>query len=331
MTHRPDTMPFTMPFTMPIARLWLLALACLCLLACSAAPEPLRVGAIAWPGYEPLFLAEATGQLPPEMVQVVEQPAASDVMLLLRNGNLEAAYLTLDETLTLLAEGLDLQVILVADRSLGADAVLVRPPRKTLADLEGSRIGVENTAVGALMLAKALKHAGLERTDIQLHFYPINQHARAYLDGEVDALVTFEPVRSKLIAAGAVQVFDSSAVPSRIMDVLVVRRDMTPGREAQLRALAASHFAGLALLHDEPERAAGIIAQRWHVPPEEVASRFRGLDLIDLATNLDLLRGTPPPLVQHAREIGTVLEDEQLIQTAPPVETLANARYLPAD
>ena len=114
--------------------------ACLCLSSCSPAPPPaLQVAAIAWPGYEPLFVAEAAGYLPPEQIQVVEQPAASDVMHLLRNRTVEAGYLTLDEALTLISQGLELNIVLIADRSRGADAVLVRPPRETLADLKGAR------------------------------------------------------------------------------------------------------------------------------------------------------------------------------------------------
>ncbi len=321
----------TMYFVMPAARTWMLMLACLCLLSCTPTPEPLRIGAIAWPGYEPLFLAEAEGQLAAAHIQVVEQPAASDVMRLLRNRSLEAAYLTLDETLTLLAEGLDLQVVLVTNRSRGADAVLVRPPRDSLADLKGSRVGVENTAVGGILLAAALDRAGLAPADLDLRFIPTDRHVQAYRDGEVDALVTFEPTRSILIAADARQVFDSSAIPDRILDVMVMRREVTREREAQVRALVAAHFAGLALLRDQPDRATEIIARHWHIPPEQVANSFRGLELTDLAANRQLLGGAMPPLAERAREIGTLMQHQQLLNAPPPTTQLANARYLPTD
>lgn len=304
--------------------------ACLCLSSCSPAPPPaLRVAAIAWPGYEPLFVAEAAGYLPPEQIQVVEQPAASDVMHLLRNRTVEAGYLTLDEALTLISQGLELNIVLIADRSRGADAVLVRPPRETLADLKGARVGVENTAVGALMLAEALAHAGLGPTDIRMGFYPVNQHERAYLDDEVDALVTFEPVRSKLLAAGARQVFDSSRIPNRILDVLAVRRDVAAAQAARLRTLITAHFRALEGLHDEA--ATAVIARHWHIPASQVADRFLGLELLGREDNRRLLEGTPSPLELNARRLAEVMRGYQLLPGVLQVSGLADPSHLPTD
>ena len=312
-----------------IDRLLLLS-ASVMLMSCSPAPAPaLRVAAIAWPGYEPLFVAEAAGYFPAEQIQVVEQPAATDVMHLLRNRSVEAGYLTLDETLTLISQGVALKVILIADRSRGADAVLVRPPRDTLADLEGTRIGVENTAVGALMLAETLARANLRPQDVSMTFYPINRHEHAYRNGEVDALVTFEPVRAKLIAAGAREVFDSSLIPNRILDVLVVRQEIIPAQEERLRTLVAAHFRALKAIHAAP--ATAVIARHWGIPSDQVAQRFAGLELLDLAENRVLLQGVSPPLQQHAHDLAELMKSYRLLHEPPALAGLAVADYLPID
>jgi len=309
-----------------------LLLACLQLLACGDAAEaPLRVGVISWPGYEPLLLAEADGALPHEQIQIVEQLAASDVMRLLRNGALDAAYLTLDETLTLVAEGLELEVILVADRSLGGDAVLVRPPRTSLADLKGSRIGVENTAVGAIMLAAALERAQLTPGDLELKFVPLNYQEQAYREGAIDALVTFDPVRSRLVAAGARKVFDSSQIPDRILDVLAVRRDIAPGREAALKTLVAGHFRGLHLLYTDSPNAMAFIARRWQLEPGQARTQFSGVQLLDLTENRRLLSGPSPPLDRQAAGLAELMRAANLLAAPPGYHRLARADYLPAD
>ena len=315
-----------------LALLSALLLVSLQLLACGGAREsPLRVGVIAWPGYEPLLLAEADGALPPEQLQVVEQLAASDVMRLLRNHALEAAYLTLDETLTLIAEGVELEVILVADRSLGGDAVLVRPPRTSLADLKGSRIGVENTAVGAIMLAAALERARLTPSDLELVSVPLNHQEQAYRDGQIDALVTFDPVRSRLVAAGARKVFDSSQIPDLILDVLVVRRDIAPGREAALKALVAGHFRGLHLLYTDSPNATAFIARRWQLEPGQVRTQFGGVQLLDLTENRRLLGGPSPPLDRQAAGLAELMRAANLLADSPERLRLARVDYLPAD
>jgi len=47
----------------------------------------------------------------------------------------------------------------------------------------------------------------------------------AFKKRQVDAIVTFEPVKSELLSSGANILFDSHQIPGRIVDVLVVRKN----------------------------------------------------------------------------------------------------------
>ncbi|MEE4465470.1 nitrate ABC transporter substrate-binding protein, partial [Azotobacter chroococcum] len=102
-------------------RILLLALIPLALLACKMEPDPIRIGGNRWPGHAPLYLADELQWLEPAGLRLVEYPNASGVLRGFRNGLLDAALLTLDETLTLQSSGLDLEILLVTDLSAGAD------------------------------------------------------------------------------------------------------------------------------------------------------------------------------------------------------------------
>ena len=65
--------------------------------------------------------------------------SASDIMHAMRNDVLEGAALTLDETLSLIDDGIDLKVILVMDISNGADVLLAKPEIQSIADLRGEK------------------------------------------------------------------------------------------------------------------------------------------------------------------------------------------------
>jgi NitT/TauT family transport system substrate-binding protein len=123
---------------------------------------PMRVTAHPWVGYEPMFLARQHGWLDTRLVRLVETPSASDSLHLLGHGLVEAAALTLDEVLRARALGLPLVVPMVFDVSAGADGVLARQPVQP-AELAGARIGVEQSAVGALMLAALLEQGDWRR------------------------------------------------------------------------------------------------------------------------------------------------------------------------
>ncbi len=78
-----------------------------------------------------------------------------------------------------------------------------RPGIERLEDIRGKRIGVEETAVGALMLAKLLETARLTPDDVVRVRVTGDRHVQAYLAGEVDVLVSWEPYATQLQAKGA--------------------------------------------------------------------------------------------------------------------------------
>jgi NitT/TauT family transport system substrate-binding protein len=58
----------------------------------------------------------------------------------------------------------------------------------------------------------------------------------------VDAVVTYEPVRTKLKNAGARQIFDSTAHPGEIVDVLVVRTSYLTASPDNARLLVEAFY-----------------------------------------------------------------------------------------
>lgn len=129
----------------------------LCATACTPSkPEPLRIGTNLWPGYEPLYLARDKQQFDDSRYLLFELTSATQVMHAFQKRKIDIAALTLDEALLLEAEGIPLKVLLAMDYSNGADAIVASPNIHSMHDLKGKKIGVENTALGAFMLNRAL-------------------------------------------------------------------------------------------------------------------------------------------------------------------------------
>lgn len=298
--------------------------------ACSQAPPPaLRVASNVWPGYEPLYLARSLGLYRDTPVHLVELPSSTAVMHQLRSGNLEAAALTLDEVLSLLQQGEDLQVVLVMDYSNGADVVLARPPLKTLAGLRGKRIGAEKTAVGAIMLQAALEAAGLGPGDITVKYLTIDEQEQAWYRQQIDAVVTFEPVKHRLLESGAKVIFDSRRIPGRIIDVLAVRREVAVRYPDSVRTLLKGYFEARRYLEFNPADAAQRMAPRLAVPASLVPSLFSEVQLPGLVENHRLLAGNPAPLDQVAARLARLMLRQQLLQRPVAIENLARADLLP--
>lgn len=266
-----------------------------------------------WTGYAPFFLARDLDYLDPSRVRLVEYSSSSEAIRALRNNAIEAAALTLDEAIMLRDTGIDSRVVLVIDISNGADVVLGRGEVKTLSDLKGRRVGAESNALGAFVLSRALAKAGLSPADVIDVPLLFSEHERAFLEERVDAVVTFEPARTKLLKAGAHLLFDSTEMPGEIVDVLAVRADYLRGHENQITELLRAWFRGLDYLIQNPGDAAHRNAHRFGLSEKEFLKSLEGMHHPSLTEDQRIIGGTEPPLARTARLLSDVMLRENLI------------------
>jgi len=314
----------------PARRRQLLALAGLPWLSACAAETgaPLRIGASVFPGYEFLFLAQELGALPRERVRVVEMPSASASMRALGAGAMEGACLTLDEVVAARERGIALTAVAVLDVSLGADVLIARPELTQLADLRGRRVAVEHTAVGAVMLHAALAAAGLQVTDVHMLALDYDRHERAFLDQGVDAVVTYEPVKSQLLRAGGRVLFSSARIPGRIMDVLALREDLVASRPLAVRAAVEAHFHGRDAYMAQGAPHIASLAAHLRLAPEGVAAAFAELDLPDRTRNRVLFNADAAELRRIANTLIDVMLQAGLLRARPRLDQLFDGRFL---
>jgi NitT/TauT family transport system substrate-binding protein len=167
------------------------------------------------------------------------------------------------------------------------------------------------------VLARALERGGLSAADVQVVPVPLAEHDTALGAGRVDALVTFEPHRGRLLAMGARRLFDSSQIPGEIVDLLLTRRHLDPAQERALATLVDGWFRALEHLRAHPQDAAARMAVRERVAPDQFLRSLDGLALGDRATNLRLLRSELDPAL---RTLSTTMVRARLLpaEIAPP-------------
>lgn len=277
-----------------------------------ADPKPLRVGLLAWPPYELAVLARERGYFGPTDVRLVDYRSPAEVARAFRHGSVDAVALTTHYLVQLEAEYPGNVAVFVTNISHGGDSVVARKA----GSLAGKRIGLEASPLGPYVLDRALKAQRLSRADVTLVPTDVPYLEDAYLDGEVDAAVVYEPLRSRLLAAGAVEVFDSSQVPDEIADVLIVRRETLSEKRDQLEALVDGWLRAREDFLSHPEESAALLAPREHLRPEEFVTAMRGAILPDRVRNRQLLstqlRQTTRPVMEHSLATGLIEEPVDL-------------------
>jgi NitT/TauT family transport system substrate-binding protein len=288
----------------------------------------MRIGTNVWPGYEPLYLARELGEYRDKEVRLVELPNASEVIRAYRNGVLDAAAVTMDEAL-LLAQGRpDFSVLLIMDYSHGGDVILARPPISSLDGIRGKRVGLENTALGSYVISRALEIAGLGREEITVVPLLADEHERAYDEQRVDVVVTFEPVRTKLLTKGAKQIFDSRRIPKEIVDILIVRNRYLEAHPQSVQQLLKGWFVALDRLSRQPGEAYGLISRRLAITQQETKEAYAGLLLPDLAENKAMLFGDPPPLLAIMKRLADRMTEAKILKQSGDLRKLFAPDYV---
>lgn len=282
-------------------------------LLCACAPEPqrpLRIGSNIWPGYSPLYLARQLKHLDPNQVELFDFANTNELLRAMAVGSIDGGGVTLEELLHARDLGIDLVVILVADISNGADTLIAREPVKDAKQLIGKRIGIEPSVLGSLMAVRFADYAESKRSDFE--FVPLALHAQveAYKRAEVDAMITFEPVRSTLLREGGTEVFTSADIPGEIVDLIVVTREAWNDKRDYVEHLQTAWFSALAFYNSNREQALAIMDRRIRLGRDALQQAMQGLDLPDRQHMRDLLEHDGTRLKPTLNKIQALMLEE---------------------
>lgn len=299
------------------------------LLSCQPqVPVQLRIGTNLWPGYEPLYVARDQQIFHDLDVQLIEYRAAGQVLNGLRKGTINMAAVTLDEAVRIAASGISIEVIWLFNISDGADQLLARPGIDNIASLKGKRIGVESNALGAYLLQRFFSLHQLTETDYQVIGLDQAAHAQAMANGEVDAVMTFEPEKSKLLRLGAKPLFTSSEVPGEVMDVLIVR---TEGEDApsaeQLQLFLQQYYQLFSQIEANLPAWYPALNKRLKLSDPELAQSYQELQIPSLTMQRTIL-GNNQHIQTVIQQYEEVLLHIGMIEQPCPCEQLINTRYL---
>lgn len=271
--------------------------------------EEMVIGTNTWSGYEILYLAREKGFIDQEKVRLVEYNTTSEVLRGLKTGVINSGALTLDEAIKAYDRGMDIEVVMIFDYSDGADVVIAKDYIKSPSDLVGKRIGVENTALGSYMLKRFLDINGLKKEDVDVVYLELHEHTEGFLEGLVDAVITFEPEKSKILAKEGHIIFSSKQIPMEIVDVLVVKRDYLAANHSIVKSLIESYYQAYEHFTNYRCDALKIMAKRQHITDQELEQALKGITLPSKQESFDdfkKLQKTIDTICSYLKERGEI-------------------------
>lgn len=291
--------------------------------------RPLMVAVNIWPGVENLLAASESRLAGDKSIHFVEMSWSTAAMGAFRKRVVDAAVVTLDEVLRLEEDGAEPRVVLVLGIPKGSDAILGVPGIKSVQGMRGKRIGVELRSTGEYLLTQALAAAGMTQRDVRVVPLNLAETEAAYVEHDVDAVVTADPWRIRLQDKGAEALFDASTMGLELSRVLVVRADALKKFPRQVQALVSAYFDHLAKADVmDGEGRLDAILRREDLSRSQWRQALALIHAPDAAENRRLMEPGPDGLEACMERMGAMMLREQLLLNAVDARQLINREFL---
>ncbi len=297
-----------------------LAAACLGLSATTRAE--VKIGYSDWPGWVAWAIAEQQGFFKKHgaSVKLVWFPTYTDSISALSAGQIDGNSQTWSDTMAPLAKGVALKVILVNDNSAGNDAVMANPKFKTLKELKGRTVALEEYSVSHFLLGIALSKEGMKPKDVKIVNLSAGDAAAAFLSGRVDAATVWNPWVNKIELSGkGRKLFSSADAPGLVPDLLVVQEKSLAANRKDFLGMVKAWYDVEEFIRTRPDEAVKIMAKIVEMSPAEYKVFLPGTRFFGEKDNLEALgpASQPRSLLNVAPVIMKFLEDNKLVEGKP--------------
>jgi NitT/TauT family transport system substrate-binding protein len=247
----------------------------------------------------------------------------------LADGNLIVHQLVLYDLMMFVHEGKDLVAVATTDMSFGGDGIMANSDIRTMADLKGKKIGVDQGTYFEFMLSAALDASSLSSEDVEIVQAKAEEVDR--LASDLDALFVYEPFgfESKK-KYNANSIFDTSDIPGLLPDVITFHKNFVEENPNDVQAYVNVWHRTTEFIKEHPEEAFQIIADIYDVPVGNVQAFTQVDKILDLddnkiafsyAAGFESLHGT-------ARQINDFMIDKGITDKQLDSTEFIDARFI---
>ncbi|MBB6453767.1 NitT/TauT family transport system substrate-binding protein [Salirhabdus euzebyi] len=293
--------------------------------------KPLKVTLPTWTGYGPLFLAKEKGFFEKHGVDVeltiVEGLAERKSAL--AGGKVDGMATALDVQVSLAAADIPIQVVWLLDDSYGGDGIIAKNDIETVADLKGKQVAFEQGSTSHLLILTALQQAGLTDEDVEMVQMSAGDAGAAFVAGQVDAAVTWEPWLSKASEADGKILLSTKELSGIIVDTVGFRQEVIDERPEDVKAFVAAMAEAMEFWEQNEEEANEIMASGLKIDLAEFTATVPGLKFFNQASNEELF-GTEGngSIYQSAQQAIDFYLEQGIIENAPKAEDVLNASFV---
>ena len=281
-----------------------------------------------WTGFAPLTLAKEAGIFAKNGLDVtIKKIPQASRHLAIASGDVQCAATTVETWIVWNANGVATTQLFQLDKSYGADGMVVRSNIASIKDVKGKQVAASAPGTAPYFtLAWFLKKNGLTVKDVTVVNMEPGPAAQAFIAGQNDVAMTYEPYLSAVRAAPqAGKIIATTLDYPMVMDTFGCTPKFLQENPKAAQALANSYFEALEMIKSDPKRSYEIMGADVKQTGAEFEASAKYLRWQDKAANQKFFAGE---LQQFSTEAAALLTELGIIKSTPDLATIVDTSYI---
>jgi NitT/TauT family transport system substrate-binding protein len=286
------------------------------------------IGISGWTGFAPLTLAKEAGIFKKNGLDVaLRKIPQKDRHLAIASGDIQCAATTVETWISWNANGVATKQIFQLDKSFGADGMAVRSDIASIKDLKGKTVAASAPGTSPYFaLAWMLKKNGLSVKDVTVVNLEPAAAAQAFVAGQNDAAMTYEPYLSTVRdAPDKGKIIATTLDYPMVMDTFGCTPKFLSENPKAAQAFADSYFEALDMIARDQAKAYEIMGADVKQSGEQFGNSAKYLRWQDKAANQKFFTGD---FLAFNKDAADLLLEIGIIKEVPKVEDLFDASFI---
>ena len=249
---------------------------------------PMKIAFCTWAGYAPIFIAVEKGYFEEAGydVEVVIMEDESTYGAAFVSNSIQALGQVLDRDIIQYDAGAPEQYVCTMDCSTGGDGLIATEEIQTVDDLAGKTVALDKSATSYFFFLQVLADSNITEDQINIVEMGNDAAGEAFIAGNVDAAVTWEPALSNCGEREGGHILVSSAdYPKAIIDVLTINSNFLEEHPDAADVLNDCWNRAVAYLNENFEEGCEIMAKGLDLDTEDVKDECAGITFYNEAMN----------------------------------------------
>lgn len=297
-------------------------------LPAAAQETKVAIGISGWTGFAPLTLAKEAGIFKKNGLDVtIKKIPQASRHLAIASGDVQCAATTVETWIAWNANGVATKQIFQLDKSYGADGMVVRSDIASIKDLKGKTVAASAPGTSPYFaLAWFLKKNGLTPKDVRIVNLEPGPAAQAFIAGQNDAAMTYEPYLSSVRAAPqAGKIIATTLDYPMVMDTFGCTPKFLEENPKAAKALADSYFEALEMIKTDEAKAFGIMGADVKQSGEQFGNSAKFLRWQDKEANKKFFAGEWQAFTNEAADL---LMEIGIIKSKPDLATMLDTQFI---